>query len=286
MNLPKEALSSINFKLAEGPMYYDEAYYWVDIKARSLFKFKGGKVESLVVESDYLTSVVAHAKGSLIVSGKNNLMLIEDMQTCVPLELEFDLPEEVRFNDAKVDPWGNYWIGTMDLNFDKPIGALYCIYGKGKLKKVLDGIICSNGMIWNEEEKVFYYIDSKTQNVTSYQFDPDTVTLSSMKVIYHDIRPDVYPDGMTIDTEGFLYVALWGGSEVIKLNPHNGEIKERYSLPCPNVTSCCFAGEELNELMVTTASEDCDIKEYPSAGQVFKFETESKGLETKELKHY
>lgn len=277
------ALTEIQYPLAEGPMSLNGTYYWVDILNHRLMQFSDRELVTFELEDEFLSSVIPVDENRVLVSGKNALYLVKDMKEVVRLSLDFDMREGTRFNDAKVDPWGNFWIGSMDLNFEEPIGSLFCVDQNGLVKKVLDQVICSNGLAWNVERKSFYYIDSKTQKVVSYGFDPENLELSEPHVVYQETRTEVYPDGMCIDAEGHLYVALWGGGEVLRICPKTKEVLEHYPMPCLNVTSCAFVGEQFDQLMVTTALGDKIQDEAPEAGKVYLLDVNRVGMPTQTL---
>jgi sugar lactone lactonase YvrE len=272
-----QTICSRRFDLAEGPMYHDGIYYWVDIEGRSLHGLMSGKHREVKFDQR-VTSVVPYDAVGLLVSTDQKLVLIEAMEMKEEFSTQITLRENTRFNDAKVDPWGNYWVGSMDLEFQSAIGALFCMKPNGDVVEVLDTVTCSNGLCWNKEQSKFYYIDSPTQELIAYDFDPVTLELSERQVIYRELRPEVYPDGMCIDRNGNIWMALWGGGEVLVINPEKACVEDVLALPCPNVTSCCFAGKELNELMVTTASVETDIENFPLAGSVFKFQLDVQGM--------
>lgn len=265
------------FDLAEGPMYFDQSYYWVDIEGKFLHQLRGGIHASLDFRSR-VTSVIPCGSEELLVSLDEKLVVVKNLKNVKEFEVQIPLAENTRFNDAKVDPWGNYWVGSMDLDFASAIGSLYCIKPDGQVIEMLKGVTCSNGLAWDSQKNKFYYIDSVTQKIVAYDFDPVQVKITNEQVVYRELRPQVYPDGMCIDADGNLWLALWGGAEILKINPGQSCVEEVLSMPCPNVTSCCFAGENLDELVVTTASRDTDLEKFPQAGSVFKFKLGGRGM--------
>lgn len=193
-------------------------------------------------------------------------------------EVEFDLPDN-RFNDAKVDSVGRFYGGTMRLEakgdiFEARLGTFYRFDSKqGKFVVLKENIGVSNGLCWNEAGNLLYYIDSCDLDVKEYQVDEHGDISNERKVIdftTNGARPSFVPDGMTIDTDGFLYVATFGGSTVYKINPVNGNIELEIKLPCEQVTSVAFGGPDLDVLFVTTASKEFKSPQDPPAGALFK----------------
>jgi len=151
---------------------------------------------------------------------------------------------------------------------------LYTVNSDGhhQVHKTKVGI--SNGLAWSHDHKTMYYIDSPTKKVVAFDFNAETGAISNERTVYVAVPEDVndqVPDGMTIDTEGMLWIAIWGGSKVVRVDPKSGQLNLSLSVPALNVTSVCFGGENLDVLYVTTASCDTDLNEWPDAGHTFEF---------------
>ena len=218
-----------------------------------------------------------------------------------------------RWNDGKCDPQGRLWAGTMDINCNGPVGGLYSfefIEGDGDnnnniiCKKHLSNITVSNGIVWTKDGKTMYYIDTPTMNVDAFDFDGTNGTISNRRIVYtfpsnNDDDDDDgndqqqqqsssttttttvkfmgYPDGMTIDDQDMLWIAMWDGWCIIRLDPIKGNIIQKYHIPSQRVTSCAFGGKNLKQLYVTTANcglrldvgMDKWMKEQPDAGKLF-----------------
>ena len=151
-----------------------------------------------------------------------------------------------------------------------PDSALYCMDAEHEVKTMLTGVIQGNGLAWSADTKKFYFIDTQKFCVQEFDYDIEKNELSNGRVCVEVPSEMGIPDGMTIDDEGMLWVALWGGKAVARYDPATGAMLEKVELPALNVTSCCFGGEKLDELYITTASLGTDLKEYPLAGGVFK----------------
>ena len=148
--------------------------------------------------------------------------------------------------------------------------GLYCLDENLQVKQTLMGVIQGNGMGWSADAKKFYFIDTERFCVQDFDYDIEKNALSNGRVCVAVPKEMGIPDGMTVDDEGNIWVALWGGHGVIKYDPKTGDILDKVEVPAPNVTSCCFGGEKLDELYITTASLLTDLEQYPLAGSVFK----------------
>jgi sugar lactone lactonase YvrE len=160
----------------------------------------------------------------------------------------------IRANDAKVSPRGTAYLGSMpyDPVGDAGTAALYVLHGD-QLRKVLSGITISNGMGWSPDGSTMYYIDSPTGRID--RCVGDGLTSAMHREPFVDIDPTIgVPDGMCVDAEGFLWVAIWGGGRVMRFAP-DGSAAGQIEVPCPQVTSCTFAGPDLRTLVITTAAE-------------------------------
>lgn len=185
-----------------------------------------------------------------------------------------------RFNDGKCDPFGRLYAGTMRLEecgdiFDAADGSLYK-YEKGtKSFDWLKGKIgVSNGLAWNETTNKFYYIDSCQLDVKEFDYNPKTGAISNERQVIdfrvNGEKPEFVPDGMTIDSQGFLYVCTWGGSRIIVVDPSTGKIAREIQFPTSRITSAAFGGPNLETLYVTTASKQVEQQFPPPAGGLFK----------------
>eukprot|EP01114_Cavostelium_apophysatum_P014281 TRINITY_DN3660_c0_g1_i1.p1 TRINITY_DN3660_c0_g1~~TRINITY_DN3660_c0_g1_i1.p1 ORF type:complete len:294 (+),score=55.80 TRINITY_DN3660_c0_g1_i1:82-963(+) len=275
--------------LGEGPFWHirKQLLYWIDIRGKRLFITDPKKNhDSQVIELDQMIGCVVPAKGDELLLGLQNGIHSIDLTT---KKITFiDDPEsdksQNRFNDGKTDPNGRFWAGTLELAEENPGGALYVMESDRKMKKVVDKVTVSNGLGWSLDHKTMYFIDSPTKKVDAFDYDLKTGTVSNRRKII-DIA-DGFPDGMTVDAEGMIWVCHWGGSRVTRWNPHTGELLRTVTMPVSKVTSCCFGGENLDILYITTASYEIDVTKEPQAGSLFVLKNPGvKGLET-QLKEF
>ncbi len=183
--------------------------------------------------------------------------------------------KKIRFNDGKVGPNGHLWLGSMHLEAAPKTGNLYRVAPNLETTIQVPKTTISNGMAWTSDHKTFYYIDSPTYEICQYDFDTATSEITNRKVAFKVPKAYGAPDGMCIDAENMLWVAHWGGHCVRRWNPETGEVLEKINLPAPQVTSCCFGGEKLSTLYITTARSGMTAKaleKFPLSGGLFKYE--------------
>lgn len=176
-----------------------------------------------------------------------------------------------RFNDAKADPTGRLWAGVMGYQENSGDGALYSYQYGGLMHQMIDDLSVANGLDWTSDGKTMYFIDSPTRKIGVYDINLETAEIQLRR--YIDIPVPGNPDGMTLDADDNLWVALWGGNCVIQLSPE-GKLLRKIDLPVTKVASCTFGGADLSTLFITTASWNID---EDLAGSVFSIETDTQG---------
>jgi len=182
-----------------------------------------------------------------------------------------------RMNDGACDAEGRLWAGTMDVEEREPIGALYRLAPTGEVRTMLTGVTVSNGLGWSPDGRVFYYIDSPHSAVEAFDFDARCGTIGNRRELCAIEPPAGEPDGLTVDAEGCVWVALWGGWSIRRYTPQ-GRLVGLVDVPAARVTSCTFGGAELDTLYVTTARPDVPDARQPHAGGVFGVRPGSRGL--------
>lgn len=177
-----------------------------------------------------------------------------------------------RFNDGKCDPAGRFWAGTMSTTGVSGAGSLYTLEPHGSCSRKVSDVSVSNGMAWSPDASQFYFIDTPTRVVVAYDFDAESGAISNKRIVVRIPENMGKPDGMTIDEEGMLWIALWGGGEVTRWDPATGRLLHQFLLPVTHVSSCTFGGDDLNDLYVTTARVGLNeqaLAEQPLAGALF-----------------
>lgn len=176
-----------------------------------------------------------------------------------------------RFNDGKTGPDGCFYVGTAD--FDSK-GAFYRLKD-GILEELFDGCTCSNGLDWSIDNKYMYYCDTPLQKIEIFDFDKKTNSLHNRRTFAEIPLSLGKPDGFSMDENDHIWLALWDGNSLVEINPA-GVIETKISMPALKVSSCCFAGNDLKDIIITTSSKD-DAEEYPLSGYVFAKKTKTKG---------
>jgi sugar lactone lactonase YvrE len=177
----------------------------------------------------------------------------------------------VRFNDGKPDPWGNFWAGTMAWQEQSgPPCSLYRLTPDGAVTELFGGVGLSNGLDWSDDRKTFYYADSLSGGVDVFDTDPGTGALSGRRR-FVTVSGGGIPDGLTLDADGCLWLAVWGTGELHRYTP-DGALDTVVRLPVSQVTSAAFGGADLSTLYITTARENftpADLRDQPHAGDIF-----------------
>jgi sugar lactone lactonase YvrE len=186
-------------------------------------------------------------------------------------------PEGTRMNDGASDPQGRFWAGTLADDFRPGGGALYRLDQDGRVELMLNDLTVSNGLGWSPDGETMYLADSGPRLVYAFRFDQLTGNISDGRVLVTVAEHVGTPDGLTVDVD--VWVAIYGGGRVHRYSPE-GVLREELLLPAAQVTSCAFAGRDLNHLYVTTGTEgwsDEQRRAEPAAGLVYRFDTEATG---------
>lgn len=279
-----ELLLDAKARLGEGTTWdaKTQTLYWIDILNKRVYADT-----DLLVELDEFIGCLAPCKnGHLILGTRFSLVDLEPAtkQTTLLATLSDELPTN-RINDGKSDPAGRFVLGTMDMNETDPNGNLYSFNGK-QSTPLLKGVTISNGLAWSPDHKTFYYIDTPTREVKAFDYDLKTGEIANPRVAIQLGNTTGWPDGMTSDTQGNLWIAMWGGAQITKWNPNTGQLLEQIPMPALNTSCCVFGGKNMNELFITSATKDmseADLAKYPLSGGLFKIETKTEGMPTFEF---
>jgi sugar lactone lactonase YvrE len=246
-----------NAKLAEGPRWdaLTRRLLWVDIEGCELHVLENGEDRAIGLDA-MVGAAAPTSEGRVLVALADRLALVDladgSVQNLVPLPHG----PTVRANDGACDSAGRFWIGTMGLDDTPRAGALYRY--EGGLERVLDGVTLSNGVGWTRDDTRMYYIDSGVQRVDVFDFELASGRLDERRPFVSIDGSDGIPDGLTVDDEGGVWVALYGGSCVRRYD-EGGRLDAVLEVPAENVTSCCFGGDDGRSLFVTTAAPDGNV---------------------------
>ncbi|WP_147803573.1 SMP-30/gluconolactonase/LRE family protein [Alkalicoccus halolimnae] len=274
----KEAALVLDAKaiLAEGPSWDEQTQQliWVDINGHkiNLFDPVTGKNQSFDT-GQHACAAVRKESGGMMVTLRDGFYSFNPKTK--ELTSIYDPESHLsgnRFNDGKCDPQGRFWAGTMVLEGEEGDASLYRLDPDLSVHTMLKGATVSNGMAWDPAKNVMYYIDTPTKKIMAYDYHPDTGYITNGRTAVAVSEERENPDGMTIDDEGMLWTAFFGGWGVVRFNPETGEALSEISVPAAQVTSCTFGGAAMDELYITTARDglsDEDLKDQPHAGGIF-----------------
>jgi sugar lactone lactonase YvrE len=177
----------------------------------------------------------------------------------------------LRMNDGKCDVYGRFWAGTMPYDDRSGVAGLYRLDGDRTLKQMLTGVSLSNGLGWSPDNRFMYYVDTPMRRVDVFDFEKASGELSNRRVLFEVPANRGLPDGLSVDTDGYIWLALWGGGAILRCTP-DGQVDREIRLPVTHVTSCSFGGSNLDELYVTSASVElsqAELASQPYAGAIF-----------------
>lgn len=272
--------------VGESPVWspHERVLYWVDITGQQIHRFNPRTaINDTFNLSEPVTAVGLRKKGGLVLTLRKNFAFF-DPQTAA-LEMLSDPEEDIafnRFNDAKCDRQGRFWAGTMDdVNWDASAGRLYRLDPDTKVNCMQRDVVCANGLGWSPDNRVFYFTESFRYCVYAYDFDATTGSISNRRVFAAlDKDSGGFPDGLTVDAEGFVWSVHNAVGRVVRYTPA-GTIHRVIELPVPRPTSCMFGGENLDVLYITSARETLtpeQITQAPLSGSVFAVRPGVRGL--------
>lgn len=281
-------------KLGEGPVWSatEQALYWVDIVNHRFSRFypESGKYE--VFDAGLPVGVLAlRVHGGLVMATKEGFAFWHwQTQAGTQSHLEFiaNANPEVskphnRFNDGAVDCQGRFWAGTMCEGYEdcEGAGSLYRLDPDLSVSVMETGLTISNGIGWSPDNTRMYLTDSPRRIIYVYDFDAHNGTISNRRPFVHTPDESSVPDGLTVDSEGFVWSARWGGWRIIRYDP-DGETERVIQMPVQYPTSCAFGGPNLDELYITsarTALSEQKRSQQPQAGDLFRLQVGIKGQE-------
>jgi sugar lactone lactonase YvrE len=272
--------------LGEGAIwnYKSGELMWIDITGKILnfYSPRTGNNKEMFT-GQMIGTVVPAQSGMVLVALQNGIYTLnpETGTKSLVADPEEHIPTN-RFNDGKCDPSGRFWAGTLSLEGEKGAAALYRLDADSSVHKMIENVSISNGIAWSPDFKKMYYIDTPTQKVMAYSYNNESGEISQPSVAVEIPAEMGSPDGMTLDADGNIWVALWGGSAVGCWNPETGELLRKIEVPAKNVTSCAFGDDDLGTLYITTARQGTtpeELEKFPHAGGVFKTRPGVKGVQ-------
>jgi sugar lactone lactonase YvrE len=281
-NQQVRCIADVRANVGEGPVWVERetALYWVDNKGRKVFHLREeGVVRTF--ETPFEICCIAPKRSGGFIAGTDRGLADVDFETGrfdVFANPEEEIPDN-RFNDGKTDWSGRFWSGTMDNREKEATGSLYRIDADQSWARIDGGYRVTNGPAFDRARRRMYHTDSALQVI--YRFDlSDDGEVGERSDFIRFGEGDGFPDGMTVDVDGNLWVAFWDGWCLRRISP-DGQVLERIEMPVQRPTSCAFGGPNLDRLYVTSARRGLDegaLKMQPCAGGLFLVLTNARGI--------
>ena len=264
-------------ELGEGPAWDARAQrlIWVNILGKQVHVYDPATNEDRVYPTPQYVGVAVPRKSSGLVMALQDHFAAMDLNRGKVTSLaQLPQPERPknRFNDGKCDPAGRFWAGTCSMEGLDHAANLYFVDRDRKVHRKLDRVRLSNGMAWTKDAKTMYYIDSRDHAVAAFDYDVETGDIRNRRVAFEVPKDNGTPDGMTIDTDGMLWIAHWGGYRVQRWDPKTGKVIKIIRTPASQTSSCAFGGPKLDKLYITSAWEGMNERtraEQPLSGGLF-----------------
>jgi sugar lactone lactonase YvrE len=268
MTVRAQQLLATGCVLAEGPLQHSSGdLLWVDIERHQLFRWDRRGEPAVKAFDESISAVAETTTGELLVAGASGVWLLEAAgrpRLVIPLP---DAAPEIRMNDGKADPAGRFVGGTMRRQRPREPVATLWLFADGNATELVTEVRTSNGLAWSEDHSTMFFIDTPTQRVDAFDYDVDTGAVANRRTVVEIPAEVGKPDGMCIDDEGALWVALWGGGAVHRYV--DGELTEIVEVPTPYVTCPIFAAPTWDQLVITTASEPFEGDAPTGAGDLY-----------------
>ena len=270
--------------LGEGPVWHEGegALYWVDIERPAILRYDATTTKTEVFEMPERIGCIAFRSAGGIIAGMQSGFAhvdLDPLRVCRLTDPEASLPGN-RFNDGKCDQRGRFWAGTMAIDMQEATGTLYRLDPDGEVHAMDTDYGITNGPAWSPDGKVLYHNDSKARRVYAFACDRESGAIDNKRCLIELTGDEGFPDGLTVDRDGFIWLAHWGGSRVTRFSP-TGEVDRVLKMPVSQVTSCAFGGPDLKTLYITSARiglEDAALAREPLAGGLFAVEVDSAGI--------
>jgi sugar lactone lactonase YvrE len=267
--------------LGEGPLWDDreQALWWVDIMDATVHRFDPAKgTDEPIPVGQPVGAVALRERGGLVLALQQGFATLDGTSVRHLAAVEAD-NAETRMNDGYVDPQGRFWAGTMGMAERKRVGSLYRLDADGSVSRHIRDVGVSNGIDWSPDGRTVYYADTLTRTLDVFDFDGERGTLSNRRRLLDFPRGGGSADGLVVDAEGYLWIAMWGGWAVHRYTPE-GELDTVVHVPAEQVTKPAFAGPDRGDLYITTARQGLTperLGEQPHAGHLFRVQPGATG---------
>lgn len=265
----------VGAKLGEGPLWSpsENALYWLDIVNSAIHRWEPTTgTRDTTIFKQWVSALVCCNDGRLIGAVEDGLAFLDFASGNFEIIVN-PLPDRsMRFNDASADRLGRLWTGTMQRKDQQPVASFYKLERNLILTEMDRGLSLSNGIGFSPDDSILYLSDSVQNSVFAYDFDLENGTIANKRqLIFVDPRTDGYPDGLTVDAEGFIWLCHYDGWKLTRHAP-DGKMVDHIEVPVPRPTSCMFGGEFFTDLYITSAIEDLTAEQLaaaPMSGDVF-----------------
>ncbi|MEO8711054.1 MAG: SMP-30/gluconolactonase/LRE family protein, partial [Parafilimonas sp.] len=274
LSAPEIVLDQI-CELGEGPVWdaENQRILWLDIIRGKIHQYDiNTKIHKDFSVGEMVGCIAARESGGFIAGLESGIAFIDIEKNSVRHIVNPEEGLDNRFNDGKCDAAGRFWVGTMALSEEENNGNLYVMETDLFITKKIENVSISNGIAWNADNTIMYYINTPTNYVFAFDYSLETGDINNQRVVIDLTHESGFADGMTIDEEGMLWIAFYDGWRVARYDPHTGNLLQQIELPAANVTCCTFGGADFNDLYITTASKemsDEDLQKQPDAGKLF-----------------
>jgi len=271
-----EPVGDVTAALGEGPYWVpeDDCLLWVDIEAARLHRTYFPSRETVTDSPGPVSAAFPAVGGGILIAGGAALTLLfpaeRGGQWVARTIADAPAREDIRFNDAGVDPAGRVWAGSMHMGEAAPLGELYRLDAGGRLNAVVKNVTVSNGLGWSPDGSRMYYADTPLRRVDVFDYDPATGEAFARRPFADLSEAEGVPDGLTVDADGCVWVAMWGGSALRRFTPE-GQPDAVLPVPVSQPTSCAFGGPDLADLYITSARvglTDDQLAAQPLAGRL------------------
>jgi sugar lactone lactonase YvrE len=281
-----EPVGGVKAVLGEGPYWVpeDDCLLWVDIHRGQLHRTYFPSGETITMDLGAASAAFPAVGGGILTAGGSRLALHMPAERgerwTTRVIAEVPAREGIRFNDAGVDPAGRVLVGSMHTDETEPVGELYRLDAGGVLTTIVKGVTVSNGLGWSPDGTRMYYADSPMRRVDVFDYDSATGEAVQRRVFADLAAFDGVPDGLTVDADGCVWVAIWGGGVLRRIEP-DGTQDAVLQVPVSQPTSCAFGGPGMTDLYVTSASvglSEAELKAQPLAGCLLRLRPGPVGL--------
>jgi len=262
-----EVVGSVKSKWGEGPVWWNDSLYYVDTEGHKVHRFNPATGEELSWEvGQRVGTVVPRSEGGLVFAGDDGMFFLDEkMGSIAPISDPEPNKADNRFNDGKCSPDGRLFAGTISTVKKTGDAKLYRLDPDLSVHEAYGPVTNSNGIVWTVDGKTLYYIDTPRKEVLA--FDYSDGILSNERSVVSTASRESSPDGMTIDSDGNIWVAFCHGACVVCFDPCSGKELRQVDLPCLETTACAFGGPDLADLYVTTGLHKSEKEE--DAGRLF-----------------